>query len=163
MIIDFSTQAMIISVASTIRRVCLLGNLCKHVALHTRILRYIDRSLCLFANPARVLLYDGSSMASAADEGEVLPEGLDADTAGSGPPEDDDELTGGGGAVGGGGGAAAAAAAAAAPAVAGADPFSAEEKAIFDRLRVRLEDMKGDPIAADFLGDNSVLWRWDLL
>ncbi len=93
----------------------------------------------------------------------MLPEGLDADTAGSGPPEDDDELTGGGGAVGGGGGAAAAAAAAAAPAVAGADPFSAEEKAIFDRLRVRLEDMKGDPIAADFLGDNSVLWRWDLL
>jgi hypothetical protein len=92
-------------------------------------------------------------MASAADEGEVLPEGLDADTAGSGPPEDDDEVAGGGGAG-------AAIAAAAAPPVAGADPFNAEEKAIFDRLRVRLEDMKGDPIAADFLGDNSVLWRW---
>ena len=71
------------------------------------------------------------------------------DVDGELPPEDDDDLAAGGG--GGGGGAAAAE---------DGDPFNAEEKAIFDRLRARLEDMRGDPVAADFLSDDSVMWRY---
>jgi len=38
--------------------------------------------------------------------------------------------------------------------------FTEEEKAIFDRLRARLADMKGDSIADDFLAEDSIMWRY---
>lgn len=38
--------------------------------------------------------------------------------------------------------------------------FNDEEKAIFKRLRDRLEDMRSDPLANDFMSDDSVMWRY---
>ena len=40
------------------------------------------------------------------------------------------------------------------------DVFTVEEKKYFDMLRARLEDLRGDDIADDFLADDSVMWRF---